>query len=118
MTTEIQYTVEWTINSGQLAEFKEIAKNVTSLVRNNEPEMKSYEWFFNEDETKCYTIEHQTSSDSLMAHLRNVADVLPEVLKYSKLTRFEVFGSLNEEATAAVKSLGAVIHSNFVGFTR
>jgi hypothetical protein len=118
MTNEVQYTLEWTIKSGKLQTFKDLSKQITQNVLDNEPEMKGYQWYFNDAETKCYTAEWHTSSESLMAHLKNVGDVLPKLLELSDITRFEVFGNPNEEALAAVKGLGGQVYGFSHGFTR
>lgn len=118
MTKEIQYTVEWTIKPGGLKAFKELADQAIELVRNNEPDMKGYQWYFNDDESKCYTAEWQQSSESLMGHLQNVGEVLPKLLGYSDLSRFEVFGNPNAQALEAVKGLGAKVFGYYGGFTR
>lgn len=118
MTSEIQYTIEWTIKPGGLEAFKQLAKEVIKLVHENEPDMKGYQWYFTDDESKCYTAEWQSSSESLLAHLQNVGDVLPKLLDYSDITRFEVFGNPNAAASEAVLGLGAKIYKYFDGFTR
>ena len=118
MTNEIQYTLEWTIKPGGLEAFKQIANKAIKLVQDNEPDMKGYQWYFNDDESKCYTAEWQLSSESLLAHLQNVGDVLPELLGHSDITRFEVFGNPNSQALEALKGLGARVFKYFNGFTR
>ena len=118
MTNEIQYTIEWAIKSGGLDSFKELASKAIKIVEENEPEMKGYQWYFNADETTCYTAEWQSSSESLLTHLGNVSEVLPELLKYSDITRFEVFGNPNPQALEAVNGLGAKVFGYFDGFTR
>jgi len=118
MTNEIQYTVEWTIKPGGLKIFKDIANKAIKLVQDSEPGMKGYQWYFNNDESKCYTAEWQLSSESLLTHLQNVGSILPELLEHSDITRFEVFGNLNSKASEAVKGLGAKVFGYFNGFTR
>ena len=119
MTNEIQYTLEqWTIKPGALEAFKELAKKVIRLVNDNEPEMKGYQWYFNDDESKCYTAEWQKSSESLLSHLQNVGEISPQLLGHADITRFEVFGNPNQQATEAVKGLGAVVHGYYDRFTR
>ena len=83
------------------------------MVQDNEPDMKGYQWYFNEDQSKCYTAEWHQSSETLLAHLQNVGDVLPKFFQYSEITRFEVFGNPNAEALAAVEGLGAKTYSFF-----
>ena len=53
MTNEIQYTLEWTIKSGGLESFKELANKAIKIVQDNEPEMKVNQWYFNDDKSKC-----------------------------------------------------------------
>ncbi len=118
MTNEIQYTLEWTIKPGGLEAFKELTNKVIKMVRDKEPEMKGYQWYFNDDQSKCYTAEWQTSSESLLAHLQNVGEVLPELLRHADITRFEVFGNPNPQALEAVQGLGAMVYGYFNGFTR
>ncbi len=118
MTETIQYTIEWTIKPGGLEAFKEMAESISKLVEENEPQMKSYQWYFNEDATKGYTIENHTSSDSLLAHLENVGEVLPKLLVYCDLSRFEVFGNPTPEAKKALDTLGAKYNGHYTGFER
>jgi len=118
MTNEIQYTIEWTIKNGGLDTFKGIANKVTGIVKDNEPGMKGYQWYFNDDETKCYTAEWLSSSESLLAHLQNVGEIIPELLKYSDMTRFEVFGNPSQEVLEVGKDFGAKVFKYYTGFTR
>ena len=118
MTNEIQYTLEWTLKPGGLDAFKQLANKVIKQVHDNEPDMKGYQWYFNTDQSKCYTAEWQTSSESLLSHLQNVSAVLPEILQHSDITRFEVFGNPNPQALEAVQGLGAKVFEYFDGFTR
>jgi quinol monooxygenase YgiN len=118
MKNGIQYTIEWTIKNGGLEAFKKLANKATDMVRDNEPGMKGYHWYFNDDETKCYTLEWHSSSKSMLIHLQNVSDILPGLLIHSNISRFEVFGNPNSQALEAVKGLGADIFGYFDGFTR
>lgn len=117
MSKEIQYTLEWGIKPNNLDDFKNLARKATELVKENEPDMKGYQWYFNEDETKCYTAEWHSSSESLLEHLQNVSEILPKLLNHSEITRFEVFGNLNSQALEAVKGLGAKVFGFFDGYT-
>ncbi len=118
MTDEIQYTVEWEIKPGSLEAFKEMAESISKLVMENEPQMKGYQWYFNEDTTKGYTVERHTNSNSILAHLQNVGDVLPKLLEHCALSRFEVYGNPSAEAKAALDTLGAVYFGYYTGFSR
>jgi len=118
MTNEIQYVLEWAIKPGGLEAFKELANNAIKLVQDNEPDIKGYQWYFNDDESKCFTAEWHLSSESMLTHLQNVGDILPKLLAHSDILRFEVYGNPNAQALAAVKGLGAEVFGYFNGFTR
>ena len=118
MTNEIQYTIEWAIKPGGEAKFNELAKTAISNVKNNEPGMKGYQWYYNKDKTKCYTSEWHTDEASMVAHFANVEDVLPQLLECSDITRFEVFGTPGKEATEKLEDMGAQIFAYHDGFTR
>jgi len=115
---ENQYIIEWEIKSEALANFKELAKEAIKLVLTNEPQMKGYQWYFNDEEDKCYTAEWHSSSDSMLSHLKNVNEILPKFLDCASISRFEVFGNLNTEALKAVQGMGAKVFRYYDGFTR
>jgi quinol monooxygenase YgiN len=117
MTNEIQYTVEWTIKPGGLDAFKELAQKIIPMVE-SEAGMKGYQWYFNSDETKCYTVEWLADSDAIMAHLGNVGEELPKLFGHSDITSFEVFGNPNDQAKEALAGLGAVFNGYYGGFTK
>ena len=114
----IFYTVEFNINEGKLEQFTALAKEAIELVRSKEPDMKSYEWFFNADKSACFVNEYHTSSESMLVHLETVGPLLGKILEISKLARLDVFGNPNEKATEALKGLNANINNHFAGFTR
>jgi|AntAceMinimDraft_12_1070368.scaffolds.fasta_scaffold09276_5 quinol monooxygenase YgiN len=118
MSNQVQYLIEWTIKPGGLDAFKEMAANFAAGTEANEPLTKGYQWYFNDDESVCYTSEWHTDSDSLMTHLGNVGDTLPGLLAHCDITRFEVFGNASPAATEALKGLGAVFFKFHVGFAR
>ncbi len=117
MTNQIQYAVEWTIKPGGLAAFKALAQKIIPTVK-SESGMLGYQWYFNADETKCYTVEWLADSDAIMAHLGNVGEELPKLFAHSDITRFEVFGNPSAQAKEALAGLGAVFNGYFDGFTK
>ncbi len=114
----IFYTVEFNINEGKLDAFTTLAKECIEAVKSNEPDMKSYEWFFNAEKTACFVNEYHTNSESMLAHLEVVGPLLGKILEISKLARLDVFGNPNDKATEALKGLGANINNHWDGFTR
>lgn len=118
MSNEIQYLIEWSIKPGGLDSFKTLAQNFSEQVEANEPGMKGYQWYFNDDESKSYLSEWYTDSEALLTHLQNVADALPEILNYCDITRFDVFGNPTPAAKEALEAFGVQFYGFFSGFAR
>jgi quinol monooxygenase YgiN len=116
--SEIYYTVEFNIAPEKLEQFQSIAKEIIGAVNSNEPNMKSYNWYFNDAKSACFVHEHHTDSASILAHLENVGPLLGKILEVSKLARLDVLGNPNEEATKALKGLNSNINLHWEGFTR
>jgi quinol monooxygenase YgiN len=83
------------IHSGKIQEFKTVAERLVEKTR-SEPGCLYYGWSFNGDEAYCREGYHD--ADAALAHAQNVRDLLPELLKFSELTRFEVHGPESELA--------------------
>ena len=118
MSEQIKYTVEWTINSGKLNEFKQIAQTAINSTKSNEPDMLGYQWYFNGDQSKCYLLERVSDSQALLAHFENVGQILPQLAEFAEITRFEIYGNLTEEAEKAIAPLGAKTFDYYDGFVR
>ena len=115
---EVSYLVELTINDGEMEAFKDKAKGYITAVQQNEPGTTSYQWRIGEDGKRCLLHEVFESSEVLLAHLGNVGPSLPDLLAIAPITRLEVFGTVSEDARAALASLGATHFPDFAGFTR
>ncbi|MHB8994498.1 MAG: hypothetical protein ACYC63_04530 [Armatimonadota bacterium] len=118
MVNEVQFVVELDINAGEQETFKKWAKAAIDVIEAKEPETIAYRWHLSDDETKCYISEWYPSSDVLAAHMEHVGPTLGELLKVSKITRFEVFGNLSPAAKASLQAAGAQTYSFWEGFTR
>jgi quinol monooxygenase YgiN len=118
MVNEVQFVVELAINAGEQEDFKKWAKAAIDVIEAKEPETIAYRWHLNDDETMCYISEWYPSSDVLAAHLENVGPSLAEMLKVSKITRFEVFGNLTPAAKEMLEAAGANTYGFWEGFSR
>jgi len=116
--SKVSYLVELTINEGKLEAFKEFAESASRTVHDGEPGTLDYQWRIGEDGTRCLLTEGFESSEALLIHLGNIGPILPDLLELAPITRFEVMGSVNDEARAALDGLGAKHFPNFAGFTR
>lgn len=118
MHAPIQYTIEWTLKPGGMEAFKKLGQGAIDAVRENEQGMKGYQWYFNEDSSKCYLSEWFADSGALLQHLANVGPTLPEFFEHSEITAFQVLGDLSPEARKAVAELNAEVHGFWAGFVR
>lgn len=101
MTNHIRKVVEISITEGQLEEFKNVARIFIDRVNASEPDTLSYEWFLNDDGSKCYVIEWYKDSEALMTHLANIGDLYEPLFEVSEITRIEVFGDPSPEVKQA-----------------
>ena len=114
---QISKVVEISINTGMVAEFKEVATRFIERVNASEPDTLSYEWFLDTEGSKCYILEKYRDSETLLAHLENVRDLYEPILALSKITRIEVFGDASEEVKEA-HIPGTKFFQYWSGFTR
>lgn len=118
MNNQVQYIVEWIIKEGSLDTAKKMAVDATEAVQANEPKMMAFHWYINEDQSKLYLVEWFEDADAIVDHFENIGESLAEFFNYAEISRYEVFGDLNEEAQRAVEGLGAQTFSHWNGFTR
>jgi hypothetical protein len=96
---QVQVLVECSIFPGKVDEFKRLAQETIDAVKAGSKAV-GYRWYFNSDETKCYIIEQHPDSALLIRQLEVVGIHLLRLLDASKVTRFEVFGSLGHLESA------------------
>lgn len=118
MNNKANFTVEFSLQDGAQETFKNKLDEAITLVKANEPGALNYQFYFNDDETKCYVMEQYADSAAMMFHLSNVSGILNEILQISTLTRLEIFGALSEEAHSFASSMGARFYTHHDGFTR
>lgn len=65
--------------------------------------MMGYHWYFNDNESKCYLTEWYADGNGILAHHGNIGEILGKPLEVSTITRFELFGDLNEEVAKGLE---------------
>ena len=118
MSQEIEFVVEWTVKPGKLEEFKKLAKIETSAVRAKEPKARRYQWYINGEKNRFLLTECYVDSDAMLAHLKNLSPLLPELEKTADVTRFEILGNLTDEAEEAARLIHAKRYVYWVGVNR
>lgn len=116
--SKISYIVQWTINDGEVDNFKNMASGFVSGVQQNEAGTLGYQWWIGEDGKHCLLEETFESSEALLIHLGNVVPNLGDILAIAPITRVEVRGKASPDARKALEGLGATHFSHFAGFDR
>ncbi|MFT5143117.1 MAG: quinol monooxygenase YgiN [Rhodothermales bacterium] len=116
--SKVFYLVEFTIESGKVNEFRELAKGFIGEVQASEAGTLGYQWYLAEDDSRCLIQETFESSEALLTHLGNVGPKLPALLAIAPLSRLEVFGPVSDDARGALATLGAIHFSHVAGFDR
>ena len=106
---QIQVVAECSITPGKVNAFRKLAEETINAAKAGS-NVVGYRWYFNSDQTKCYIIEQHPDSGSLIRHLEVVGPHLLKLLDVSKITRFEVYGSIGrlESAEHLLQKLATV----------
>ena len=59
----------------------------------DDPGVPQYDWFFNQDESKCVVRETYADSDAVLTHLGLIGDLLGRIIELGGGVQIEVFGS-------------------------
>ena len=118
MNTEIRLVAEFTIAEGKTDAFKELIKTAIEKVRSNEPDTLTYEFYFSDDETKCYALELYRDSQAVLTHMEDVSELLQKILAIAQLTSLEIYGDATAELKEALASFGSKFFTHWSGFKR
>jgi len=115
----VRLAVDFLVNDGQLENFKKVARAMAD-VADGEPATLGYEWFFSPDQQECRLLETYVDSAAVLAHFqgRCVAEFVPQIVQFSKVARFEIYGDPGEQVAQMVGGLGAKIFSYWAGMNR
>ena len=118
MTTEICLVVEFTIVDGKLETFKKLFREAIDHTQQKDLGTLSYQAYFNDDETKCYSIEWYEDSQAILNHLDSVGDVAAPLFEVCSTSRFEIFGNPSAEVLKAFEASLPNRYKSWVGFSR
>jgi hypothetical protein len=98
----------------KLSEFKRLADEALKITA-EEPGVLQYDWFFNDDESKCVVREIYADSNAVLTHLGLVGDLLGNIIEVGGGIEIEVFGDPSDELLEAIEALQPTIYSYFQG---
>jgi quinol monooxygenase YgiN len=84
---------------GEVEEYKRLSAEAMEIVRSKEPGTLEYAIYFNEDESEAVVIERFASSEALLTHGANMAEMSEQVLKTGDVEG-ELLGDPNAELRA------------------
>lgn len=120
MNTEIHIQAEFIINKGQSHEFKKLVRQMSKIVRENEPNTLQYNFYLSRDNARCIAYEKYANSKAALEHNSGIASqtILPKIFKISKLNRLEVYGKPSKELQKLLATFSAQIYVLHTGFNR
>jgi hypothetical protein len=95
------------------------------LVQENEPQLMSFNFYFNEDETEGSVVRAHPDADSMLVHMQLAREHITEATELQLITKeIQVFGSPNDAVSGMIEHLtqaGVPVNvkpKHFAGFTR
>ena len=116
----IHFRAEYIISQEKLQEYKKLVQELCKVVEAKEPHTLEYQFYFNDDETKCVVYETYANSEAAIVHNDGIASktILPKIVEISQINRFEVYGNPSEKLQKVLSSFNAQKFSVFTGFSR
>ena len=116
MSETVHFLIELSIGENKFENFASTVKLMTEGTA-KEPGALGYEWFLNDDRSRCRLLETYANPDAVQKHLAGavVRELVPKLLAFAKIDRFEVYGALDEQSAPALKSFGAQIYRHWQG---
>ena len=94
------------IYDGKLEEFKRLAGDLLSAIRENDSETLNYAIFLDEPRRVAVIVAQYASSAGWLAHNANLDALISRFPEVCELTEIEFYGDPAVEARAAIDALG------------
>ena len=117
MSEQLTIVIKSAIKPGKAAELKEILHRVIAHCQATEPDMLSYDWYINADESECCVIETYASSDALLFHFRNYASFRPEMDACREMREINLLGSPSAQLLELIGGANPNIYGAFINLS-
>jgi hypothetical protein len=114
-----------TIAEGKLDEFKRDCRKLVELVQEKEPQLLSFNFYFNEDESEVSVVQVHPDADSMLLHMQVAREHITEATEDQLITKdIHIFGPPNDAVSGMIEQLTQsgvpliVKPKHFAGFTR
>jgi hypothetical protein len=125
MSELIVYVDSSEIHDGKLEDLKTAMNELVDFIETNEPQLISYNVYFNEGGTRMTVIHVHPGSGALEFHMKVAGPLFPKFAEFIKLLTIDVYGKptdqLVEQMRQKAQMLGngiVVVHELQAGFTR
>ena len=95
------------IHDGKVENFKRLAEDLLSTIREHDSETLNYAIFLDESARVAVIIAQYASSAGWLAHNAKLDRLMPRFPEVCEFTEIEFYGDPTPEALAALDSLGA-----------
>jgi len=102
------------IAAANLEAFKALIAEGIDKTR-GEPGNLQYDWFFNDDQTKCFVREAYADSDAVLAHMGNMGDTLGQLVELGGGLEVDVFGNPSAALVEAAADLAPNVYPFHAG---
>ncbi|MEE9582948.1 MAG: antibiotic biosynthesis monooxygenase [Acidimicrobiia bacterium] len=112
----LAYTIRGSIKDAD--NFKAVASELSAQVEAGEPGTQAYQWFLSRDGSSGMLYEQFENTEALLTHFGNVTPVMDRFMATIDIEGVFAFGEIDDEAKAALDTLGAVYGDMVAGFMR
>lgn len=112
--SELRLSVRCDIHDGKLDAFRSLADACLQSVREKDTGTLQYEWFLNEDNTKCVILERYGNSDDLLQHIGNLGELFGALLE-TCVMKVDIFGNPSAELLEAASAIPIRVYTYFQG---
>lgn len=112
--SKLQITARFKIHDGRLNEFKRLAEQCISIVKEKDQRTLQFDWFLDQHGTECVLREAYPDSDALLSHLGNIGELFGELRTLGDFSA-EVYGKPSEALMNATNGLDLRIYSFYQG---
>lgn len=125
MFEPIVYIDSSEILEGQLEKLRAAMNELVEFVDANEPQLISYNFFLNEDNTRMTVVAIHPDSASMEFHMEAAGPAFRKFTEFINLSTIEVYGKVSDKVLNQLqqkaKMLGSgtvVVHKLYAGFAR
>lgn len=117
---KIYFRAEFIISKEKLHDYKKLVQELCKYVEANEPHTLEYQFYFDDDETKCVVHETYADSEAALFHNDGIASktILPKIFEIAQINKFEVYGNPSEKLQRVLSTFNTQKFNIFTGFSR